>query len=186
MLNGDAIIEVDASAIDAAEIDLSNIELALYDLQAGPAGQATSSTPANTNAPSANQPNATRLNGDLTSEATESVALESRSDLSNDSVQSSVAFVDASLANLEQLLGQLKSSYEGSDSTLEIVLLDNSQSGIQQVSNYFADSDHDYAAVHFVTHGGSGQFQLGSDWINIYSLNEQSQQIAAWQDSLTG
>ena len=154
LLNGDAIMEVDVSAIDAADLDLSNIELALYDLQAIPEGQATGNSPENTIASSTQKTSTASLKGDLTSHLPEPDAIESRSESSDESWKLSVAFVDASLENLEQLLGQLTSSYEGTDSTLEIVLLDNSQSGIQQVTDYFAKSDHDYAAVHFVTHGG--------------------------------
>ncbi len=81
--------------------------------------------------------------------------------------QFDVAFVDSSLDNLQQLLDQLQNSFADSNRTLEIVLLDHS-SGVEQVTNYFAASDHQYASVHFITHGGSGQFQLGSDWLNIH------------------
>ncbi len=98
--------------------------------------------------------------------------------------QFDVAFVDSSLDNLQQLLDQLQNSFADSDRTLEIVLLDRSSSGVEQVTNYFAASDHQYASVHFITHGGSGQFQLGSDWLNVTNIDQHSQQLVLWQAGL--
>ncbi len=96
-----------------------------------------------------------------------------------------VAFVDSSLDNLQDLLDQFQASHSGQDTTLEVVLIDRETSGIEQITNYLANSDHEYASIHLVTHGGSGQFQLGTDWINVETLDNHSQQLAMWQSSLT-
>ena len=96
-----------------------------------------------------------------------------------------VAFVDSSLDNLDDLLSQLQETYNGSESHLEVVLLDRHTSGVEQITSYLAASDHEFASMHLVTHGSSGQVQLGSDWINIHTLDQYSQSMLTWQDSLT-
>ncbi|MDX1930868.1 MAG: DUF4347 domain-containing protein [Pirellulaceae bacterium] len=99
--------------------------------------------------------------------------------------QFEVAFVDSSLDNLQELVDQLQSSFEDSGRWLEIVFIDQSSSGVDQISEFFSQSESSYSAIHIVTHGGSGQFQLGTDWLNIYSLDSYSGQVGAWKDSLT-
>ena len=96
-----------------------------------------------------------------------------------------VAFVDSSLDNLQDLLDQLHASYNSEDTTLDVVLLDRRTSGVDQITSFLAASDHDYASLHLVTHGSSGQVQLGSDWLNVHTLDQYSQQMLMWQDSLS-
>ncbi len=96
-----------------------------------------------------------------------------------------VAFVDSSLDNLEDLLGQLQATYDNQNTTLEVVLIDRQTSGVEQITSYLAATDHDYSSIHLVTHGSSGQFQLGSDWINVETLDSYAPQLAMWQSSLT-
>ncbi len=101
------------------------------------------------------------------------------------SIKHQVAFIDSSLDNLQDLIDQLQATYSDEDTRLDVVLLDNQSSGIHQITNYLAESDREYASIHLVTHGGSGQIQLGSDWLNLETLADQSQQLAMWQSSLT-
>ncbi len=96
-----------------------------------------------------------------------------------------IAFIDASLDNLQDLIDQFQASYRGEGGALEVFLIDRQSSGIDQISSYLATSAHDYSSIHLVTHGGSGQFQLGSDWINVSTLAEHSSQLLMWQNSLT-
>ncbi len=96
-----------------------------------------------------------------------------------------VAFVDSSLDNLQDLLDQLQATYNSDDTTLEVVLIDRQTSGVEQITNFFAANDHEYSSIHLVTHGSSGQFQVGSDWLNVETLGSYSEQIATWQSSLT-
>ncbi len=96
-----------------------------------------------------------------------------------------VAFVDSSLDNLSDLLAQLEATYDDGETTLEVVLLDRHSSGVEQITAYLATTDQDYSSMVLVTHGSSGQFQLGSDWVNVHTLDDFSQQMLMWQDSLT-
>ena len=102
-----------------------------------------------------------------------------------DSTHHQVAFVDANLENLDQLLQHLQSSFDDPSQSLEVVLIDSRSSGIDQVNQYLSAADHDYSAVHLVTHGQAGQFQLGSDLIDLHSLGDHAEQLAMWQSGLT-
>ncbi|MCC6512157.1 MAG: DUF4347 domain-containing protein, partial [Pirellulaceae bacterium] len=96
-----------------------------------------------------------------------------------------VAFVDAGLDNLQQLLDQIQSSSDAATGNWEVVLLDRHTSGLDQINAFLAESDQLYSSIHLVTHGASGLLQLGSDWISSDSLSEHSQQLMLWRDSLT-
>ena len=101
------------------------------------------------------------------------------------SARMEVAFVDSGLDNLQDLLDQLQATYDNQDTTLEVVLIDRQTSGVEQITSFLAAAEHDYSSIHLVTHGSSGQFQLGSDWINVETLDSYSPQLAMWQSSLT-
>ncbi len=96
-----------------------------------------------------------------------------------------VAFVDGSLDNLDDLLAQLRSSYEVAGGQLEIVLLDHDSSGIHQVTSYLETSGHEFSSIHLVTHGTDGGLQLGTDLLTTANLDDFSDQFAQWQLNLT-
>ncbi len=134
LLNGDAVMDIDPSAIDAATtIDLSTIELALLSTQALP--KAIRPITRQAYVECNHQPSKPWIpgsKGDLAPHVTGSISPDSHSDSSDGAVRSSVAFVDASLTNLEQLLDSMKASYESSDSPLKLYCLITHTSGIQQ------------------------------------------------------
>ncbi len=106
------------------------------------------------------------------------------SDISS-SQQHHVAFIDAGLDNLDQLLGQLQATYDSENQSFEVVLIDNRFSGIEQISTFLSGASHQFSSIHLITHGDAGAFQLGSDLVDLNSLADHSQQLAMWQHSLT-
>ncbi len=96
----------------------------------------------------------------------------------------SVAFIDAQLDDLDGLIAQLQAELSGDHKALEVVLVDRHASGVQQVGQFLASSEYDFDSVHLITHGGSGQFQLGSDWLNTTNMDHFSQQLVLWQAGL--
>ncbi len=174
----------DAAPVDPTTIDLDAIEAALNEaltqsldvtaLQAASGSVEQSADQSLAAAADVSATNDLAQSGDLSNEM-----------LSGSAQQFDVAFVDSNLDNLQQLVDQLQSSFEDSGRWLEIVFIDQSSSGIDQISEFFSQSESNYSAIHIVTHGGSGQFQLGTDWLNIHSLDSYSDQVAAWKDSLT-
>ncbi len=83
------------------------------------------------------------------------------------------------------MISQLQAELANDHQTLEVVLIDRDSSGVAQIGQYLSASEHEFDSVHLVTHGGSGQFQLGSDWLNVNTLDQFQQQLLLWQDGLT-
>ncbi|QDV46217.1 hypothetical protein Enr13x_61260 [Stieleria neptunia] len=92
-----------------------------------------------------------------------------------------LVFVDAGVEDYEQLLDDLRS--ESGNADLEIYLLDSSRDGVEQVGEILSGY-RDVDAVHFVSHGTEGQFQLGNTWLSIDNLDGHAGAIASWNASL--
>ncbi|WP_372897142.1 DUF4347 domain-containing protein, partial [Stieleria sp.] len=102
-------------------------------------------------------------------------------DQSQQSRRLELVFVDAGIEDYQQLLDDLRSDRGNAD--LEIYLLDGARNGIDQVGEILSGLT-DVDAVHFVSHGTQGQFQLGNTWLSIDNLDAHAGSIASWNDSL--
>ncbi|MGN6135949.1 MAG: DUF4347 domain-containing protein, partial [Aureliella sp.] len=184
------LIDADAQSInpDVSQADIDAIlEIVASDLNLAPPPDA-SSTPATadstaTTSTSNNVDSSVDGTSKATSDADGTVAPSLTSSAAS-TERHDIAFVDASLENLDQLLAQLQSSYSDGG-TLEIVLLDDHASGLQQIASALASGDIEYSSIHLVTHGAAGGIQLGSDWLDAAALADNAQLIAGWGESLT-
>ena len=88
-----------------------------------------------------------------------------------------VAFIDTSIDDYQTLL-------EGLPDTIEVVLIDSSQDGIQQIADWAA-THSGYDAIHILSHGSDGQVQLGTASLNNDTLNEYSDALSIIGESLT-
>jgi|GEM_PF-5040054 len=92
-----------------------------------------------------------------------------------------IVFIDGSVENLAQLLNDhALLDRDGVD----IILLDPEQDGVEQITNALQDRSG-LDAVHFVTHGNSGEVQLGNSSLNSLNLEAHAGQVAQWGDSLS-
>ena len=89
-------------------------------------------------------------------------------------------FVDDSVADHQWMSEQLQQEYPDAN----VVILDSSRNGIEQISNALAESQH-VSAVHFISHGSEGNVQLGNTILNNQSLSVFTDQIVGWSHSLT-
>ena len=94
-----------------------------------------------------------------------------------------LVFVQDSIRDLDQLLAGLIDQLDA-ERTLEVVVLDSSADGLDQVSQALA-ARRDVAAVHFVTHGADGMARLGGSWLDAATLNARFEQIERWAEALT-
>ncbi len=107
----------------------------------------------------------------------------SQSSSGSDVARREVAFVDATLEELDQLILSLQSEvHDGTE--LEIVRIDSQSDGILTIGNYLASSAYDFDAVHIVTHGNAEGFQLGSSWMNQATLVERFDTLQQWTEGL--
>ncbi|MBT8332906.1 MAG: DUF4347 domain-containing protein, partial [Deltaproteobacteria bacterium] len=72
---------------------------------------------------------------------------------------------------------------DNSTSTIEVVVLDTEQNGIEQVSDILANYEN-LDAIHIFTHGRDGSLALGIDWLDTSDLLQNSDAVKAWGDAL--
>ena len=94
-----------------------------------------------------------------------------------------IAFVDTQVEDYQQLVDDIN-SLNTDQKQVEIVLLEASQDGIQQISD-FLQNRHDIDAVHIVSHGIDGAIELGSGWLNSLSLEARADAITQWKHALS-
>ncbi|RDI14787.1 Ig-like domain-containing protein [Comamonas sp. AG1104] len=87
-----------------------------------------------------------------------------------------VVFVDNRIQNYQQLIRNMALG-------TEVVLLDSSADGLQQIADYLHGRS-DIDAVHVISHGDEGKIQLGRDWIDSSALNSRSETLARIGEAL--
>ncbi|MGK7909764.1 MAG: DUF4347 domain-containing protein [Synechococcus sp.] len=89
----------------------------------------------------------------------------------------SLMFVDSSVEQLDALVSEVKDG-------IEVIVLDDSLDGIAQVTETLANYEN-ISSLHFVSHGASGAFQLGTTTLDASQLANYETQLQSWQQSLT-
>lgn len=77
-----------------------------------------------------------------------------------------VVFVDSQVANLAELLAGLSGN-------AEVVILDASKDGLQQMADYLQGRSG-LDAIHLLSHGADGTVQMGNVWLSSANLGEHS------------
>jgi hypothetical protein len=96
-----------------------------------------------------------------------------------------LVFLDSSIENLDQMTADLRAMGDADPSrTLEFVILDSTKDGIAQITSALLRYNG-IDGMHIVSHGGTGQVQLGSTWLNVHSLDTYRNAIGAWQHSMS-
>ena len=60
----------------------------------------------------------------------------------------------------------------------DVYVVDRTASGWDQLQSCLANSEFQFDAIHFVTHGTANGFQFGSDWINTDTLHSHTDVLA--------
>ena len=82
-----------------------------------------------------------------------------------------IVFVDGKLQDAQQLIAGLPSG-------TEVVVLDSSKDGLQQIADYLKDRS-DVDAIHLLSHGAEGTVELGNTWLNAQNIGQHSQALNA-------
>ena len=93
-----------------------------------------------------------------------------------------IVFVDANVENAQQIVEQFKQ--ENSGKIVDFFLIDSEQDGILQVSETLS-SYQALDAIHFITHGASGEIQLGESILNNESITQYADEIETWGQALS-
>ena len=89
-----------------------------------------------------------------------------------------VVFVDPTVPNYQELLS-------GMDPNIEVIMLDGGQDGVEQMATTLSGRSG-IDAIHLISHGSSGQLQLGTGTLNADSMSsEYADELATIQQSLS-
>ncbi|WP_447592908.1 DUF4347 domain-containing protein [Aquipseudomonas campi] len=88
-----------------------------------------------------------------------------------------VVFIDGKVDNKQQLIAGLKPG-------TEVVVLDSSKDGLQQIADYLKGRS-DVDAIHLLSHGSDGTVELGNTWLNAQNIGQHSQALNAIGAALT-
>ncbi|MGK7912706.1 MAG: DUF4347 domain-containing protein, partial [Synechococcus sp.] len=86
-------------------------------------------------------------------------------------------FVDSAVDNIDSLISQVKQG-------TQVVVLDGKSDGIAQITDALSDYQN-VSSVSVVSHGESGQLELGSSTISAAALNQYSDELQQWQTALS-
>ena len=106
-----------------------------------------------------------------------------RAVLAEQAVRHEIVFVDTGVADYQTLIDDLEAN-EQPNRHIEIVILDSSRDGIEQISEALAGGQR-FDAIHLVSHGSESGVQLGSTWFDLDDLNANADAISGWSESLT-
>ena len=90
--------------------------------------------------------------------------------------------VDQSVEDYQTLIDSLVQDAEPGV-LYDFVFIEPGQSGLEAINQRLSSSQFD--AVHLISHGSDGQISLGSDQLNLSSLNQFEQQLDVWKTALT-
>jgi hypothetical protein len=95
-----------------------------------------------------------------------------------------LVFLDTSIEDYQTLLNDLWANDDPSRE-IEVVLLQNSRDGVDQITEALAERS-DLDAVDIVSHGTDSAVKLGSTWLSQDSLAGYAGELARWGHSLSG
>ena len=114
------------------------------------------------------------------------ITLQSTSSMDVEAVVSSrheLVFIDTNTPDYQVLVDDLLAN-NGEDRTINLVLLDSSKNGIQQISDALANYDG-LDAVHIISHGSDGTVQLGNSQLDLDSLLSNTDAISSWGNAFS-
>ncbi|MEZ5596734.1 MAG: LamG-like jellyroll fold domain-containing protein [Pseudomonadales bacterium] len=92
-----------------------------------------------------------------------------------------IVLLDASIPGAQEIFAELQ---QRSDSNFQVFLLDPDQDGLAQIDAIVRTHDA-IAAVHLISHGGSGSVRIGDTTLDLTSLLENADTLNAWREHFT-
>jgi len=91
--------------------------------------------------------------------------------------------IDSGIENGQELLDSLIASKP--EASFEIRVLDSTQDGVRQISEWLSATDHEFEAIHVLSHGEAGNVELGGSTLNLGNVNRYQEDLSTWAASLT-
>ena len=91
--------------------------------------------------------------------------------------------VDTATPDYQQLVDDILAQ-TGDERTIEVVLLDARQDGLDQLGGILSGYSG-LDAVHLISHGGTGEIHIGNGTVDLATLEAQADRVATWGASLS-
>ncbi|MGL5065198.1 MAG: DUF4347 domain-containing protein, partial [Microcoleus sp.] len=88
-----------------------------------------------------------------------------------------LVFIDSTVKNYHNLIAGVKPG-------TEVIVLDAARDGVEQITEALA-SRNNIDSVHIVSHGSSGNLNLGAARLNSETINSYASQLQNWSNSLS-
>ncbi|NJM00432.1 MAG: DUF4347 domain-containing protein, partial [Synechococcaceae cyanobacterium SM2_3_2] len=102
--------------------------------------------------------------------------MDGRAEAVANNISQELVFVDQSLPDLAVLLAGIQPG-------AEVILLDPSRDGIEQIAEALRGREG-IQALHILSHGSAGTVQLGDSSLNLDNLDAYAQQLQDWGTAL--
>ncbi|NRO96572.1 DUF4347 domain-containing protein [Paraburkholderia sp. NMBU_R16] len=106
----------------------------------------------------------------VTGDAAATRAVHGFTDSAAQSLDRQVVFINSNVADLQTLVAGLPAG-------TQYVVLDSTKDGLVQIEQYL-QAHPGVSAIHLVSHGATGEFQVGSTWINEADMSTYSAEFA--------
>ena len=100
-----------------------------------------------------------------------------------DTERHELVFIDTQVDNYQKLFNDILAQGDD-DRNIEVVLLDNSRNGVDQISETLANYQG-LDAIHIISHGSEGSIQLGNTTLNSDNLGTYAKTLGGWQQVLS-
>ncbi|NNE00654.1 MAG: DUF4347 domain-containing protein, partial [Pirellulaceae bacterium] len=100
-----------------------------------------------------------------------------------DTKSNEIVFVDTAAENYEDLVADIINNADESRN-FDVYVLDSTMDGIDQITSILSEYS-DLDAIHLVSHGTNGTFNLGNVWLNESNLSGYAGEMASWSDALS-
>ncbi len=101
-----------------------------------------------------------------------------------DATTQEIVFLQSRIHDIDSLTADLQQSASVNGRDLIIVLLDETESGFDQIQSALSQYT-DLDAIHIVSHGSDGMIQLGGSWLTAGNISQYQSQLQAWGMSLS-
>jgi hypothetical protein len=102
----------------------------------------------------------------------------------NSSPRQEIVFVDGGVTDYQTIIDSISGPDQTRNDSLEIIILDGDRDGLAQIGEALAAYRGELSAIHIISHGSSGELNLGSGSVDIENLKADSAQFGAWTSSL--
>ncbi|MGB7301038.1 MAG: DUF4347 domain-containing protein, partial [Burkholderiaceae bacterium] len=122
----------------------------------------------------------------LTETSVLSVAREQTSQVSQQQTEAvhQLVVLDASLGQLDTLVADLQDQ-QNTGAPVDWLVIGRDEDGISVVRSHLEQAATPYGAIHLITHGSDGRFELGNETVDTSTLKGRAGDFAAWSTGLS-